>query len=293
MILELDLGNTRIKWRLRIDSGKVARTGVVPNGTWDALTSALNYELSYEWDKERDREPSDELRHESRHELGSEPSNKPAAELGLQSSSNNVKDTSQIRRVLVASVLNDQQKTMLQQWCINYCAVPPEFAQSQATSAGVSNGYDVPGRLGVDRWLAMLSAYEQVRQACVVVDCGSAITLDLIDDGGQHLGGYIAPGLKMMRRALTTSTQGVAVQEAPNLVTLTPGRTTESAVAAAQSAMLVGLVTQAITYLQSGCAIEPILFFTGGDAKLLLSYFPGARYQPDLVLDGLVLAFER
>lgn len=60
-------------------------------------------------------------------------------------------------------------------------------------------------QLGVDRWLAMLACYENKQQAYLVVDCGTAITLDLVEKG-QHMGGYILPGLHLMQQSLLSQT---------------------------------------------------------------------------------------
>lgn len=249
MILELDMGNTRIKWRLRGESGKVAR------GSMSSLTG---------WP-----------------EFGLVISN-AIANLSQQ----------QLSRVLVASVLSDDRKLSFSSWCKDYFFVTPEFANSQAAAAGVTNGYAVPDRLGVDRWLAVLAGYNLARQSCVVIDCGSAITVDLVASKGVHLGGYIAPGLSMMRRALFQDTAGIVLCENLAEFDLRPGRDTEAAVVAAQSAMVVGLVVQAVHQLQQQDTVAPVLVVTGGDAGYVLAHFPDALLQSELVLDGLVLALQ-
>ena len=84
--------------------------------------------------------------------------------------------------------------------------------------------------LGVDRWLALLAAHRHApTEPLMVLDCGSAITLDLLVVGGRHLGGYIVPGLALMRSSLLSETAGVAV-EALSSVTSCPGRDTSTAV---------------------------------------------------------------
>ncbi len=62
-------------------------------------------------------------------------------------------------------------------------------AASAQELAGVRNGYDQYERLGLDRWLALVAAFHQVRKACLVLDLGTAVTSDLVDAAGQHLGG--------------------------------------------------------------------------------------------------------
>lgn len=88
-----------------------------------------------------------------------------------------------------------------EQSCVNY-----RFATTQTQQCGVRNGYRKPQQLGVDRWLAMLAAFHLPQratgQSLCVVDCGTALTLDVLDATGRHLGGYIAPGLTAMREML-------------------------------------------------------------------------------------------
>ena len=87
---------------------------------------------------------------------------------------------------------------------------PVEFYYSPAEDAGVVNSYVRPERLGVDRWLAIVEAWHS-RGAAIVIDCGSAITLDAVSSAGRHQGGYIVPGLRMLERSLTGGTGAVRI----------------------------------------------------------------------------------
>ena len=68
----------------------------------------------------------------------------------------------------------------------------------------VKNGYREPSSLGVDRWMVVLAAYHRCSGTALVIDLGTAITLDYIRSDGQHLGGYIVPGTHLSQRALLT-----------------------------------------------------------------------------------------
>lgn len=249
MILELDMGNTRIKWRVRHESGKVFRGSMSSKVPWGVLAQEVASVLS-----------------DSDHNY-------------------------RLTRVLVASVLGETRNQDFRSWCESEYALSPEFAKSEPVMNGVINGYKIPEQLGVDRWLAIMAGYEAVHQACVIVDCGSALTVDLIDEQGLHLGGYIAPGVQLMRRALRLDTAGVAVYEGVSLFAVAPGQDTESAVSAAQGAMICGLLERALGCLRGRVGSSAItLVITGGDARSLLAQYPEALWLPELVLDGLVLA---
>ena len=102
---------------------------------------------------------------------------------------------SAVSRVRVASVAGESTNQELSSFCLQRWGVEPEFAKTVSAQAGVLNSYADPSRMGVDRWLAILSAYHVGQKACWVVDCGSAITVEQIGGDGRHIGGYIIPGL--------------------------------------------------------------------------------------------------
>lgn len=163
----------------------------------------------------------------------------------------------------------------------------PRFARTQARCDGLIVGYSEPERLGVDRWLAMLTAWQRCRTANIVVDAGTALTADVVDAGGQHLGGLIAPGLLTAQRGVLGATR-FATRDIHAVPHTGLGRDTEACVR--QGAMLgcLGAIDRAAAQLPGATG-----FITGGDAATLLSGLD-ARWQhrADLVLEGL-LAWSR
>src|SRR5690606_12310751 len=119
-----------------------------------------------------------------------------------------------LKQIRVVSVLGENQNQSFQAWSWKTYGIQPDFALSQINAAGVVNGYERPEQLGADRWLAILAGFSRAKRASVIVDCGSAITLDLVSARGEHLGGYIAPGLTLMRRALLGNTEKIKIADA-------------------------------------------------------------------------------
>ncbi|TLX52731.1 pantothenate kinase [Stutzerimonas nosocomialis] len=157
---------------------------------------------------------------------------------------------------------------------------------------GVTNGYLEPGRLGLDRWLAMVAAFSLKRRACLVFDLGTAITVDLIATDGQHLGGFITPGVPLMRDQLFGHTRRIRYEgpaEGALLREEAPGRSTAQAVEAGCLKMVRSYIgaqmDAASTYLGSDFDV----YATGGDA-LLVADLPGITCIPDLVFRGLAIA---
>src|SRR5699024_1843795 len=75
---------------------------------------------------------------------------------------------------------------------------------------GFKNSYEASDALGVDRWLAIVEAWSRHGNA-IVIDCGSALTVDVAAKEGVHLGGYIVPGLHLLVRSLWEGTSQVKV----------------------------------------------------------------------------------
>lgn len=238
--LELDAGNTFIKWRL-IDNDQV-----LDRGRW--LTAEFG---------------ADQLRVCRGHP----------------------------DEVWLASVAGEGLNQALALAVDNCWQVPLRRAVSTAEAAGVRNSYAEPGRMGVDRWLAMLAAWQRVGQSCWVVDCGSAITLDLLDAEGRHQGGYILPGLRLMQQSLLGNTAEVRVDRDVEHYSVIPGCDTSSCVAHGANLLLLALAAQ----LQAGVpgVKSPSRWLvTGGDGAQLADMMTGAEYCPDLVMDGLKWALE-
>lgn len=168
-----------------------------------------------------------------------------------------------------------------------------EWARSSAHCSGVHNAYEEPERLGVDRWLAVVAAYHKYQSAVLVVDAGSALTVDFVDHTGQHSGGYILPGLGLMKEALRKDTSGVLFEGVKPRLGL--GHNTLAAVSGGLSAALVGAIQQAVNEVVQHYTQPFVIILTGGDTlfvESLLSSVDNAyivHKEPELVLDGLAL----
>lgn len=88
-----------------------------------------------------------------------------------------------------------------------------EEIKSTAKAGGVTNFYENPGSLGVDRWCALIGARALTSDPCLVVMAGTATTLDLLDAEGHFLGGCILPGVDAMRRVLAAGTANLPLAE--------------------------------------------------------------------------------
>lgn len=159
--------------------------------------------------------------------------------------------------------------------------------------SGVRNGYEEYEKLGLDRWLAILGGFHLASGACLVLDFGTAATADFVAGDGEHLGGFICPGMPLMRNQLRTHTRRIRYgDDAAELAleSLVPGRATVEAVERGCTLMLRGFVLTQLDLARSYWGEDFTVFLTGGDAGLVSGIVPGARVVSDLVFVGLAMA---
>lgn len=201
-------------------------------------------------------------------------------------------DLDKPEKVIVSCVANKQVWQALQKACDQLWAIQVEKTVSIKEGFGLVNAYIEPSELGSDRWCAMIGAFHEIDSDFIVVDCGSAITIDVVKllgkhHAGKHLGGYILPGLVMMKQILGTQTAEVNVGLNHTNLTLTPANSTKDCVDSAIYLAVVKLI-EAVFEQQAKQVKNMQCLLTGGDASLVAELL-SIKYvmMPDLVLRGL------
>lgn len=157
------------------------------------------------------------------------------------------------------------------------------IARTQQRFGGVRVAYADPRKLGVDRFLALLAAHETGAHTLVVA-IGTALTIDLLDAGGQHHGGRIAPSPSLMRAALHAraaqlpATGGRYAEFADD---------TETALASGCEGAALALVERSRQAATELLGSPPRMLLHGGGAAALLPHLPEAEHAPRLLLQGL------
>lgn len=156
------------------------------------------------------------------------------------------------------------------------------IAQSASFAYGVKNAYLQAEKLGVDRWLALIAARKHYFGNVCVVDCGTAITVDVLQEDGTHLGGLICPGLRLMKNVLTTHTADLNFTHQIYKTELAAA--TDTAIANGVFLAAIGLIEHVVQKLD-----RPVrLVLTGGDASSLAEAVTvAAVVDHALVLKGL------
>ncbi|MEX0964294.1 MAG: type III pantothenate kinase [Pseudohongiellaceae bacterium] len=192
----------------------------------------------------------------------------------------------------MCSVRQGEVNQQIENWIRSDYGIGLERALVSSSCGGVTNRYADVSRLGIDRWLAMLAAYRKANGACMVIDSGTAFTVDVVDAQGLHLGGYIIPGLGLMRASLEANT---AIRLTADYSTCSQqlGHSTDEAVFNGTVSALLATIRQLILTVPGKGGIK--IYFAGGDAQLLhdLAGIEGSEIARSLVLDGLDVACPR
>ena len=110
------------------------------------------------------------------------------------------------RRILASNVAGEMMAQPLRAACGLWPNSAFEFIAAQAEQCGVRNLYEHAAQLGSDRWASLIAAWHLQHAPCLVVNCGTATTVDALSGEGEFLGGLILPGMQMMQHALTAGT---------------------------------------------------------------------------------------
>ena len=187
-----------------------------------------------------------------------------------------------VRRAVVANVAGSRVGEAVGS-ALAQLGITVRWAGGQSEQCGVRNLYDTPRQLGADRWAALIGARHLHGDACLVVNAGTATTVDVLDADGTFQGGIILPGLHLMRGALAGNTAQLplvdgAFADLP--------RNTADAIASGCLQAQAGAVER--MYPRVADRAGAVCLVSGGGADALFDLLDVPRRRVDaLVLEGL------
>ncbi|HYG54832.1 MAG TPA: type III pantothenate kinase [Burkholderiales bacterium] len=186
-------------------------------------------------------------------------------------------------RIIISNVAGDGAHQLLVNWTSIFDA-EPLWLRAEAERCGVRNRYEVPERLGSDRWAALIAARALHNGPCLVVNAGTATTVDMLAGDGSFLGGAILPGVELMRFVLHEHTGRLPIAEGRQV---DAPRNTLDAIETGCRHAQAGAVERMYRVLRE-LETNPLCIVAGGAGRALVDQLSmPRRYVENLVLNGL------
>ncbi|BBJ00292.1 type III pantothenate kinase [Ferrigenium kumadai] len=187
-------------------------------------------------------------------------------------------DVGEVRQIWVSNVAGETVARHIRELRVGQHG-EPHFIVARTMQCGVRNGYDDPAQLGSDRWAALIAAWHLAGRGCLVVNSGTATTVDALSATGEFLGGLILPGMVLMQRSLSASTARIRL--AQGSYAAFPKNTADALFSGAIQASCGAIGRQHALLDDAGAPVV----LGGGAAEILREHLN----LPLLVVDNLVL----
>ncbi len=208
-------------------------------------------------------------------------------EQGLQS----VLNRHVTNRVLISSVASGEINEAIAKLLLRHHVSTASYAKVSNEACGIVNTYETQHSLGVDRWVAAMGVAQLRTVNRVIVDVGTAVTVDLVDASNSYLGGVILPGARLMHDVLVGKTAGIQSERSD--VGRAIGKTTQQCVNAGSKYGLIGAVERVIKEFQRETANEAewSIHVCGGDGawlSQLIETDAKVTLDSDVIFNGLM-----
>lgn len=201
------------------------------------------------------------------------------------------------QRVIIANVAGAAHAEKLEHLLKPY-HLPVNWIKASAQACNVINGYTEPEALGTDRWAALIAAWHMLQSPCVVVNAGTAVTIDALahaaDGNAEFLGGMILPGLNLMQASLGMATAQLPKHDAiqnfsTNTITDIFARSTTQAIHAGALNAVSGAITRMAEALKNKLGQAPLIVLSGGNAPIIQNALAESVTNETVIVDNLVL----
>lgn len=200
-----------------------------------------------------------------------------------------------ISSVIISNVAGEAHASIIQASLVKE-HLPITWLKSSAECCNVLNHYTQPESLGTDRWASLIGGWVMQHRPCVVVNAGTAVTIDALithpDNKNQahFLGGMILPGLGLMQSSLNNAT---AQLDCDVSITDMNGNTlninTLEAIKNGALHAICGAIENMLVTIAKKYHIEPLVIMSGGDAQVIVKQLCNIVTNHVLFIDNLVL----
>ncbi len=202
-------------------------------------------------------------------------------------------------QVIISNVAGKAHASQLEKILAPYL-VPVSWIKASNSACNVINHYVEAETLGTDRWSALIAAWHMQHTACVIVNAGTAVTIDALavksenNQIGEFLGGMILPGISLMQSSLGHNTAqlpkhdpayDINADTVPDIF----ATSTAQAINAGILNAITGAVSRMAEALETKCGQNPYIILSGGDAPVIQRYLINTVKNPSIIIDHLVL----
>lgn len=198
-----------------------------------------------------------------------------------------------VTQVFIASVAKAEITASLVEEIQKKWRIYPIILTTQPKCCGITCGYDAFDQLGVDRWMAIIGACAHSSKPTLIVDAGTAVTVDVVIDQ-QHLGGFIVPGLSLMRTSLVDGTDISLTNEIaePNEPAFL-AKNTENGILGGTLYMVASYLNSLISDMENETGRRFDCIGTGGDFKMIQPMLDkDFELIEDLIIQGMIEVIE-
>lgn len=195
-----------------------------------------------------------------------------------------------VENVFVCCVAQENMKSVFSSWVMTNLGQTPIYCESSDKELGVRNSYSEASKLGNDRWLTLLYVHHFYQSDVCIIDCGTAITVDVILKNGQHKGGLIAPGYSSQISALKLKTNIIDNQNFTNQKNSTLLQNdTHQSIEQGCRIMSLGFIKYVVEQLKNQYGDTMTVVITGGDSESFVKELPATwHYSRDLLFRALL-----
>ena len=193
--------------------------------------------------------------------------------------------------VVAKNILSKVKKTLIKE-------IPAKIIEIKSSSKllNVTNGYDSPRKLGNDRWVSIVGLFSLYKKPLYIVDCGTAISIDCVNNKGNHIGGFIMSGTKGYSRSFVDANnlKNIKLANLKSNTKFKPAKTTEKAISDGYVLMVISAIEKSYDNFSKQIGKKPLLVISGGYGQFISKKLSiKNKYIPNLAAKCLGLISDR
>ena len=193
--------------------------------------------------------------------------------------------------VVAKNILSKVKKTLIKE-------IPAKIIEIKSSSKllNVTNGYDSPRKLGNDRWVSIVGLFSLYKKPLYIVDCGTAISIDCVNNKGSHIGGFILSGTKGYSKSFVDANnlKNIKLANLKSNTKFKPAKTTEKAISDGYVLMVISAIEKSYNNFSKQIGKKPLLVISGGYGQFISKKLSiKNKYIPNLAAKCLGLISDR